>query len=140
MRRAFTLVELIFVIVVIATLVGVGVYSFKPKHLRNDTDFVVMEILKSKYQALGYDKRYGAQASQIGCIDLGKIPQLAKKEHYAFKSSLSQAKKVCFDSFGRPYVEGDAIDERTEVLQLSYNGKKATLSLLPMSGYVIIEH
>ncbi len=147
MKRSFSLVELIFVMVIIGILSATAIYGFRPKNLRNDTNYIFMQILKTKYQGMMYDKR-GLLEGPQGCIDLKeeRLKILAKKDHYIIKSHITapNAQILCFDRFGRPHLDdnatypGSLIHEPTLLLTLSYQNEERNITLLPQSGYVII--
>jgi len=43
-KKAFTLIELVFVIVIIGIITGVGLNSFKTNYLLNDTNFIALKL------------------------------------------------------------------------------------------------
>jgi prepilin-type N-terminal cleavage/methylation domain-containing protein len=127
MRRAFNLVELVFVLVIMGILYATAVYSFKPKVLQKEANFVAMKILQAKYLAIQYDS-FGLKEQKVGCIEPQKI-------EYAFKSTIvSNPQKICFDAKGDPHLRSAA------EITLEYRSKKATVQVLPKTGYVIIKY
>ncbi len=135
MKNAYTLVELIFVIVIIGILSGVGFYSFDPHYLRNDAHMIAMKIEQTRYQAIHFDKSFGEENSSIGCIDIVNLKnaQSTIDQNYKFHSDISpESGSICFDIFGR------LSDESINDLNISYQNKKVTLHILKNSGYIDI--
>jgi len=138
MRKAFTLIELIFVIIIIGTLTGVGLNSFKTNYLINDVNFVVGKIRATQYQGIGYSKaEFGTTdklSSDIGCITLDEDSLNDKdfKIHATLGGDLA-GKKLCFDEKGRPTLNEDSLD-------IIYRGKTVTLKVQALTGYVIITY
>ena len=146
MRRGFSVIELIFVMIIIAILAGIGFYSYKTKHLYRDADYIYMRILEAKYQGINYDKRGLSSSNAIGCIDLKGLKKMAKMSHYTIKSEVINYKDIlCFDSFGRAHFDDNLTQKASlltapqKFLQLRYRNHTATFTLLPQSGYVIIK-
>ena len=149
MKRAVTLVELVFVIVIIGVLLYIGVYSFKPKYLLNDTRYVYMKILQTKYEGINYDKSWQSTTNGIGCIDLrlASLQSAGKEDHYTFHASISNTlDTLCFDRYGRAHADDNAttasslITSKQRIITLSYKHEEINISVLPKSGYVIIDY
>ena len=137
MKKAYTLVELIFVIVIIGILSGVGFYSFDPHYVRNDANIVLMKLEKSRYEAMYYDKRLGEEDNNVtGCIDLSTLKDTNSStidQNYKFHSDITpNTGTICFDIFGRSKSEND------ENITISYQNKTLQLNILKNSGYIDI--
>ncbi len=146
MKRAFTLMELIVVMVILGVLISLALYSYKPKNLQHDIDYIYLKILEAKYQGINFDKRGLSKGNKIGCIELQeeRLKELAKKEHYELKSAIkSFITTLCFDSFGRAHIDDtltlphSLLTKRKEILQLSYSDQSVIFEVLPQSGYII---
>ena len=135
MKKAYTLVELLFVIIIIGVLSAVGFYSFDPHYLQNDLHMVSMKIERTRYEAIHYDKVLGESSSSIGCIDLAtlKDQQSTIDQNYRFYSDISpNTGSICFDIFGR------VSDESVNDINISYQNKTVRLHILKNSGYIDI--
>ncbi len=54
-RNAFSLLELIFVIVLIGVISGIGFYMSRPDYSRQDAQYTLLKLKEARYRALGYD-------------------------------------------------------------------------------------
>ena len=148
MKRAFSLVELIFVMVIMAILAGIGMSNFKINSLTNDADFVLTKIKQTRFEAIGYDKSNfnGSYISNsVGCIKLDSSDLSFK--NYEIKSLIdSNISTLCFDYLGRPH-NGSQDNNKTTIdsllhsplqINLTYNQKSKKITVLPISGYSFI--
>ncbi len=151
MKRAVTLLELVLVLVLIGILSAIGIYSYHPNYLTQDSHFVLMQLLKTKYQGINYDKRYKFMSTDlntsIGCIDLNdeEWNKTANRLHYKLHSTIHNISGhgvLCFDRYGRAVFDDNLTKNpettKRDILQLTYRGNELNLSILPVSGYVII--
>jgi prepilin-type N-terminal cleavage/methylation domain-containing protein len=152
MKNAYTLVELIFVIVIIGVLAGVASSSFKSDYLRTDMDYIVSKIKEAQYKGIGYEHREfggGEDGGSIGCLTLTKSSLEGKATDgnvlYRLHVDLSgdlYNKTLCFDAKGQAHDDGSfssaAITEQ-KLLELTYNGVTKKITILPVSGFAIIE-
>lgn len=153
-RRGFTMLELIFVIILISILSSIGI-GFIPNHdVMNDTNFISMQVKEKQKNALNYDTNafttrpwYLVQNSleyNLTCIELDKdvinTIEASKNEQKTYQiktdiiSSLA-SKTLCFDFLGRPY-EHDT--EQLLLQNVDINVSDKHISVFPMSGYVKI--
>lgn len=152
MKRAYTLIELIFVIVVIGILAGVASTSFKSDYLSVDRNFVLAKIKQAQYLGIGYEHRNfdGTFDSDMkGCIELTKTAledkasegNVAYKLHVDVNTNGLNNDILCFDAKGRPidgdFATGTLLATKQEIT-LTYNGTKR-IFILPKSGFAIIE-
>jgi len=151
MRNAYTLVELIFVIVIIGILTGVASSSFKTDYLSADADFIAAKIRQAQYKGIGYEhKVFGTDTAPVdynnGCIRLEKsaLEDKAVDSKVAYKLHVDSFDEgtICFDAKGRVHDDDftlGSLRSDTKVITLSYNGETKTISLLALSGFAIIE-
>jgi len=136
MRNAYTLIELLFVIVIIGILSGVGMYSFQPAYLQNDANMIVLKVEQKRYEAIHYDKLLGEEGSTtVGCVDFAELinPESSIDKNYKFHATVTpDSGTVCFDILGRLDTNSD------ENITLTYQNKTITLRILKNSGYVDI--
>lgn len=151
MKKAFTLLELIFVVVIIGILVGVASSSFKSDYLRADAEFIALKIKQAQYKGIGYEhKVFGTDTAPAdynnGCINLEKTAledsSVDGRVTYALHVDAFDAGTICFDAKGRPHdtdFSPSTLRSDTKVITLSYNGKTKDISILRISGFAIIE-
>jgi len=151
MKSAYTLLELIFVIIVIGVLAGVASSSFRSDYLTSDAEFIVAKIRQAQYKGIGYEhKVFGTNTAPVdyqnGCIDLEKIALEDKssdsKVAYKLHVDAFDAGTICFDAKGRPHDDDFSLStlrSDTKVITLSYNGQTKDISILSFSGFAIIE-
>lgn len=132
MKKAFTLLELIFVIVLIGVLSGIAFYMNRPNYAQQDTQYVLLKLKEARYRAIGYD---GLQAEN--CVDLNETA-------VDIKSNISPKNKmICFDGLGRPH-DGNSTALSTLLpsdmnITFTKNTHSSTILLYKQSGYAIIK-
>jgi competence protein ComGC len=144
--KAFSLIELIFILVIIGVLSFIGVQFIPNERSISDAEVLKKLILTKKTNALGY-KVYGENNDT--CIRLNKnfinSEENLSRVKYKFKSSIKvnglSSDLLCFDYKGRPY--DGVVDkklshllEKNVTIILNYNKKKKSLILYPISGYI----
>ena len=152
-HKAFTLIELIFVIIALGIMAAVGTSVFKTNHLRNDADFIAAQIKQAQYRGIGFEHNgFGVEEmtadTDNGCILLSTadLEDAAGSgdAHYTLHVTLSgylAGATLCFDAKGRPHENNFAAATllgEQKVLTLTYAGEDANISIMPMSGYAII--
>ncbi len=149
-KKAYTLIELIFVIVIIGILSGVGFYYFKPHYLQNDYDFVKLKLNTVRYEGLNYDKRVPSETMNysIGCIakdDLLSADGTIDKHYkaHALLTLTPDESVLCFDVFGRLYngTDGNKTTQSSRlsqnlIIQLNYNNEEKNITIDCLSGYL----
>ncbi len=147
--RGFTMVELIFVIVVIGILAYVGSSYIPDNSLPNDTKFLIMKIKQRQKNAIGHstisfgENPWGKESSST-CIDLNitalEQEDLSAQKPYKFASKITpKGVVVCFDSYGRPYRNNsEHLLLRSIDINLTKGQRVRRLKLYSFSGYISI--
>ena len=150
-NNAFTMVEIIFVIILLGVLAGIGTNIFPDNRLSTDTRYIVSIIKnKQKNSMMSNNHNFGdelwipsGEDNKTTCIRFNKKwleeQDSKSKKQYRLSSTLSgDLEKLCFDSFGRPYQKEQLLLTIKEVnVALTDKGMKTVL-VYPLSGYVII--
>ena len=157
MKKAFSLIELIFVIVIIGIMAGVGFSSYKPKYLIDDVNFIQVKIKQAQFLGLGYEhNNFGSEDTtpdfKNGCISIIKDALEEKattnnEVNYQLHISIAPVDGVdttiCFDSKGRPH-EGDftlgSLYTKQKTFSFRYSSKERNITIEPYTGYVIIKN
>ncbi len=153
MKKAFSMVELIFIIVLLGILAKVGVSFIPDNRLLNDTHLITLKIKEAQKNAIGFDafkfgdtKVWDINRSDFNktCISCSKgfFEKLDANTTLSFQSITCSTSVFCFDSFGRPYElngTSEQLSQRPIELNITYHQKINTISVLPMSGYAIIK-
>ncbi len=154
MKKAFSLLELIFVIVIIGIMAALGAGSIKTNHLLNDSHYILGKIREAQYKGIGFEHRNFDGtfiANTQGCVTLtpafldGNASKAEAKYslHVNIDHSSLTTDTLCFDTKGRPhdgnFAQNTLIMEQ-KVLNLTYNTKSTTITIEPLSGYAIIKY
>jgi prepilin-type N-terminal cleavage/methylation domain-containing protein len=132
MIKAFSIVELIFVIVLLGILASIGGNLLPDNRLLQYTNEVTMKIKETQKNAIGNDvngfETPWSVENNSTCITLDNSLHVEVSE------------KICFDEYGRPYDFATAQLLLNKVdITVKYNDKNNTISVLPMSGYVTLD-
>jgi prepilin-type N-terminal cleavage/methylation domain-containing protein len=144
--RAFSLLELIFVLVIIGVLSLIGVQFVPNERPISDAEILKKLILTKKTNAIGYKV---FSENNDTCIKLDKNDinneENISRVKYKFKSDISinglNGDLLCFDYKGRPF-DGKVEKNLSNLLKnfvtiiLKYKNKEENLTLYPISGYV----
>jgi len=159
MKKAFTLIELIFVMVIIGIMAGVGFSSFKPKYLLNDTTFILAKIKEAQFLGIGYEHLEfggggGGADYDSGCINIIKNSleeNATNKNEVSYKLHVTITKEqgdganniICFDSKGRPHHTDFALDNllsTQSIFSFHYPNETRTITIEPITGYIILTY
>ncbi|MFA5216463.1 type II secretion system protein [Sulfuricurvum sp.] len=149
MRHAFSLLELIFVIVLIGIISGIGFYMSRPDYARQDAQYTLLKLKEARYRAIGYQSPNGFGVDG-GCVTLTAIalsnsdesPRHEIKATISPINTLTPEQNICFDALGRPH-DGNSTSLLTLLptdlnITFVYGDKNSTVRLYCGTGYAII--
>lgn len=141
-RNAFSLVELIFVIVLIGSISGIGFYMSQPDYARQDAQYTLLKLKEARYRAIGYDA-----LDPAGCVTL-TATALSNNEtpRHEIKSNITLSnpaiQTICFDGLGRPHNGNDitltSLLPNNFTITFVSGDKNTTIRLYSGTGYAII--
>jgi len=145
---AFSMVELIFVIILVGVLASIGSNLLPNNRLLNDTNYITMKIKEKQKNAIGrsnynFSDELWSSSSNFTCVDLDKSgfesEDLSAQKPHKLSATVSVDGNVtlCFDEYGRPYQSQKLLVQQKDI-NVSYNGVSNIISVMPMSGYVIL--
>jgi hypothetical protein len=151
LKYSFTLIELIFVIMVIS-LIAIGARNALPDNtLLNNTNYIKSKILDKRANALAYETNLSNSGDEhLVCMKFDrdwinedeKISRV--KFHLSQKIKISADCNVCFDYLGRIHKDSinldsfDTLLHKSVDINISYNDKNKTIRIYPMTGYTEI--
>jgi len=156
--KAFTLIELIFVILILALMSTVAVYYIPDNTLNENVKVLRDKILQKRSNAINFFAK--DNENNLTCIefDINKLNEDENSSRVNFHFSkritikvsgcdsvsgidIETNKTACFDTFGRVFVGN--VDDKLENLchnniniSLSYKGKEKNLTIYSISGVV----
>ena len=146
--RAFSLTELIFVIVIMGILTFSALEFIPDNTLISDKEMLKLKIMQKKSNALGY-KKLGFD--NYICITFDKDylneedENSTEKVHYTFKSDISveglNGNRICFDNFGRIYenevdVKLENLIDKVITIKLTYKNDEKNITIYPLTGAI----
>jgi len=146
--KSFTLIELIFVLILIGILSTVAITSIPNNTLSDNTKALKNLINEKKSFALTYEANMSdSNDKKKVCITLTKTAlnseENSSKIKYFFKVDdiTSNYNTICFDKFSRVFHDG--IDPRdvnllhqNVTITLKYRGKNSTIIVHKITGFV----
>lgn len=150
MKKAFTLIELIFIIVIIGIIAGVGFSMVSPQYNLRDGEFLLLKIKQAKFKAMNYEGQKDSTCITLTRTSLNNNENSnPKNQHpYKFRSNVTSAvNNLCFDSLGRPHDGASYVGENVRLdtlmhdildINLVNNGKSCVIRVYPLTGYGII--
>ena len=147
MRRAVTFIELIFVMVILGVLTGLGFGFIKTNTAYRDGEAVLLKLKQARYKAMGHE---GLLPDLSGCVELnenGLSDPVSQTGGYQLKSDINASWAdgetwLCFDSLGRPHKgQNDNLGTLLAApfeIDLGYGNQNCTVRVYQQSGYAII--
>ncbi len=151
-RDGFSMIELIFIIIVLGILGGMASMSMPDNKQFSDINFITSKIKQKQLQALSYDnfdyvnKKFDDNKT---CITISKDAlnlnerNISKSSPYQITSTITDEKTICFDSLGRVYELNNfqeiPIVLKPIVLNINYKNKIKTINIMPYSGAIIVK-
>lgn len=149
-KHAFTLIELIFVIIIMGILTGIGFYLSRPNYAKQDAQYTLLKLKEARYRATGYEGQ-NTNCSEGGWITLDKAALNSASDnqgstHHEIKSEIKISDNtittICFDSLGRPHDANNTalstLLQQPIDINFTNNDKNSTIKLFPQSGYATI--
>ena len=155
--RGFTLIELIFVIIILSIISAIGVYYIPDPTLQESVNVLKSKIFNKRSNAINFI----TNENNITCIEFN-ISKLNEDENssrvkYHFSKRLvlkvkgcdtslygvnfENNKTICFDSYGRAFA--GKVDEKLNnlcqsnaIISLDYKTKEKNITIYKTSGFV----
>lgn len=151
MRYSFTILELIFVIVIIS-VIAIGAKNALPDNtLLNNTNYIKSKILDKRANALAYETNLSnSEDEHLVCMKFDRdwIKEDEKKSrvkfHLSQKIKISADSNLCFDYLGRTHKDSinldsfDTLLHKSVDINIKYNDKNKTIRIYPITGYAEI--
>lgn len=143
MRNAFSLIELIFVIVLIGVISGIGFLMSRPDTARQDAQYTLLKLKEARYRAIGYDALLPEHCVTFTSASLSNNEPPKHEIKSAITLSISLPNDtVCFDALGRPH-KGNSTALGTLFssdmnITFQNSSKNSTIMIYRQSGYAII--
>ncbi len=145
--KSFTLIELIFVIVIMGILSFIAISYIPDNTLSDDTKALENLIKLKETYALGYEANMSDENDKKRvCITFDKnyinSEENNSKIRYYIKSNISSnIQTVCFDKFGRPFKDSvDVMDQnllhKNVTITLKYKNQEKNITIDQITGYV----
>jgi Tfp pilus assembly protein PilE len=153
MKKSFTLIEMIFVIILVGILSISALQSIPDNTLVNNTNFLYNKILEKKANALSFMANMNdVDENRSVCIKFD-INWLKNDEKYSkVKFDLSNRvtinssdETICFDYLGRPHNGTINLENFSNLLhknvdiKISYQNSDKNITIYPITGYVEIK-
>jgi hypothetical protein len=154
-KIAFTLIEIIFVIILVAILAIGALNSIPDNTLINNTEFIYGKILEKKANALGFlanmnDKDENRSVCIVFDNDWLKEDENFSKVKFKLSNRVqidAENKTICFDYLGRPYggdvdlINFNNLLHKSVDINITYVKDKRykTITIYPITGYVEIK-
>ncbi len=147
-RSGFSMIELIFIMIVLGILGGMASMSIPDNKQINDINFITSKIKQKQLQALSYDNFDYPNKKLIDdnktCMTISKDALNLNERNiskYQITSTIDVEKTICFDSLGRVYIyDGlNNFQKMPIVLNITYKDRTKKMVIMPYSGAIIVK-
>ncbi len=150
MTTAFSMIELIFIIIILGILGSMMKMNMPDNRLLSDTNFIVQKIKAKQIYALSYDNfDYTTNKffDDTTCIFINKETinnnekDSAKASPYKINPKTTITPNdlnICFDNLGRPFKLNN-LEEMPIVFNIAYKDSNKTINIMPFSGSIVRE-
>ncbi len=138
--KAFSMVELIFVIILIGILASIGGGLLPDNHLLKYTNTITMKIKNTQKNAIGNDiNGFNVPWSKRDDFTCIRLDEESLLESFSDLVKVNTTiPRICFDEYGRPYNNLGKLLFVEANITVKYNDLTKIISVLPMSGYVTL--
>ncbi len=155
-KKAFTIVELIVVMIIIGIIYAAAKMSIPNNRFYSDVDFIIQKIKQKQLYAIGYDSfsfDNGRSSSfdESICITIDKntlndnenSSSSQKKYQIDLQTTISidaNDQKICFDHLGRVYRSNLELNNLLKLpieFNITNQDKIKKLMIMPISGFII---
>lgn len=152
-KKTFTLIEMIFVIIIVS-VITIGAKNALPDNtLINGTNYLKTIILDKRANAMAYETNLSdANDTFLVCVKFDKDwleeneLKSKVKVHIPKRITITSDNNVCFDYMGRPHKNSINLSDFSTLahddidVNVTYNNKKKTIRIYPMTGFTEIRN
>ena len=152
MRKAFSMIELIFIIIILGILATAMKMNMPDNRLLLDVNFITQKIKEKQIYALSYDNFDYKSATfndDKTCIYINKEAlnldekNSTKANPYQIRSKITPNDlNVCFDNLGRSFNMNTNVNNFTNMpilFDIVYKDRNKTIKIMPFSGCIVKE-
>lgn len=134
MKNALTLVELLFVIVLLGVLSSFALTAIPKNRAFSDAKHIISLINQTRFQAQGNQET-------TKCITVSQANINTLDDTYQVSSTILPAQTtLCFDWMGRVYDENNVSISAVVDINISAQNKNRTILIFPVTGYAKINN
>ena len=152
MRKAFSMIELIFIIIILGILATTMKMNMPDNRILLDVNFITQKIKEKQIYALSYDN-FNYTTSTFNdnktCIYINKYAlnldekNSTKANPYQINSRTTITPNdlnICFDNLGRPFNMNTNVNNFTNMpilFDIVYKDRNKTIKIMPFSGCIV---
>ena len=158
-KKAFTFIEIIVVIIVLSILLSIVKISIPDFTLSNDSNFFIQRIKQKQHNALGLNHLSFSNSNWSSiyydntCIEIDKDVLNTKEKNsigskkYIFHQKTeikvgNDFKKICFDNLGRVYKNNYQLNNLLKMpidVNITYKNNLKEIVIMPYTGSIIVK-